>query len=234
MAVYKLAPDFARALRRRVLTVTIPLNLIIVAVGLGIAVVRVGSFAGLWIAFPVLIAVLSVSLYRGYRRQISQVGSFELALAPDHVTRTVAAFPPLTLRRDEILRISEHASGELTLHVQDPRRALRIPSQIERRNELRAELATWQAIEPAGKLHTRFWSLAASVLVVIAFVVTWTSSQVWIVATVGSALVLALLVSAFLIWRNRQGNAKTRRLAFFVLLPALAIAVQVITALRGR
>ena len=189
--------------------------------------------SGLVFAVPIIAIALVVGVYRGHRRQLEQARSLEFVVDPEQLTRSMSGVPPFVLQRDDVVKINEHASGELTLHARDSRRSIRIPAEIERRGELLQELSAWRPLEPAPRVRSQVWPVAATLLVLAAFGVAFTSNNVVVVGIVGSALAVAMLVCSFLLARNRQLDARTRRVAFLVLLPTAAIVVRVVSVLRS-
>lgn len=232
MGEYRLSEAFARTVRRRTLRVGLPLGCLAVLVGVGVSAAQTGSTAQFVVVLPFCAAVILVSAYRGYRRQVRQARSVVIAVSPETVTWRMAGVRERSIARADVLRIDEHDSGELTIVSRDPRQSLRIPAEIEEREELKRELGTFASIQRAGKVHATRWPAAAGVVTMLAFAITMVSTTKWVVATVGSALAVGLLACAWLIWRNRNLDARTRRAAWFVLLPVAAVIARVVAALR--
>jgi hypothetical protein len=229
MATYKLSPDFLQTLRRRML-LTVPLAVFAVTVGIGVTLARQDASA-IYIVLPIVAVALIVGLRRGYTRQVEQARTFEIELDADRLTRSMPPFPSLTLHRDDVTRIEEHTGGEITLHARERTQSLRIPADIERRDELLETLAAWNTIEKAGKVQAPLWPFASSILVIAAFAVTVTSENRLTVIIVGTLLFLALITCSVLLIRTKQLDAKTRRLGLVVLLPAIAVLVKVLSVL---
>lgn len=231
MAGYRLLPTYRAALLRRLLTSTVPVMLLVMVVVFGLSVAR-GQTAGLLVSVPVVAAAVGFVLYKAYRRQLRQLGTFEIRISGDQLTRSMDGVQPLTLHRGEVARIEEHATGELTVHAEEKSRSVRIPAAMERRDELLAELAAWQTIEPGGSVRASTHSTLVAVAVVLAFGITIASPNPLVVAVVGSLLFATVVTSLVLIARNAQLPASTRRLSWIGIIPALAILSRVLNALR--
>ncbi|HEX8171723.1 MAG TPA: hypothetical protein VF824_14395 [Thermoanaerobaculia bacterium] len=230
MGTYRRTPELLVMARRQALTRSLPLALLVVGAGVVIGPQN-GDVRGLWLVVPILLVAMVFGLRRGYRVQRDALASLELTVTPERITRTMSGFPEFNLRRDEVVRITIAPTGALTLHAASAQRTLGIPAQIERRDELVAELAQWRAIEPAPSRGSS-WPILAALLTIAAFVTTFVATNAIVVAVTGIALAIALGACAVLIWRNPQADARTIRLSFLVLLPLAAVIVKVVTVLR--
>ena len=234
MPVYKLTPDIFKALRKRFLRLFLPLMLFAGGMAILISVSQSDSNEGFVLAIPIFILLLSIALARAYKRARQKYLSFEVTTGPDQITRRMLGLSDVTLRREDIRRIEKQASGEITLRSSRPRESIRIPGEVERREELLSELAGWQPVEEGGSSPSPFLGTALGIAYIIAFAAFALSNSRFIIITVGTLLFLGLCTSAVLIWRNRGLDARTRRIAFLIAFPAIAVLLRVVMAWQGR
>lgn len=92
-----------------------------------------------------LLALVALTYRRRVRRFRARWASFEIALEPGAIARTVAGYPPVRIDRGEVTALEEHAAG---VTVRGGGKALVVPRELERYPEVRAALAAWR--RPAG------------------------------------------------------------------------------------
>ena len=233
MAEYRLLESFAHGVRRRTLRMLLPLSLLAGGVGLGISYIQSGSVAGATVAIPLTLAVVLFSTYRGYQRQLQQARSLVIIVSDDAVTLRMDGLQERTIARPDVVRIDEHESGELTVVSRNRRESIRVPRETEHREQLKRELSRLGNIQASGGIQADGWSTVTGAATLLAFAITMLSSDKWIVAIVGSLLSVGLLLSAWLIRRNVAIDARTRRLAILVVLPAAVVIARVVAVLRG-
>jgi hypothetical protein len=234
MPVYKLTPDISKTLRKRFFRLFLPLMLFAGGVAILISVSASDATEGFVFAIPLFVLLLSIALLRSYKRARQQYLSFELTTASDQITRRMLGLSEVTLRREDIRRIEKQASGEITLRSSRPRESIRIPGEVERREELLSELEVWQPVEEGRSSPSAFLGTAVGIACIMAFATVALSNSRYIIITVGTLLFLGLCTSAVLIWRNRGLDARTRRMAFLIAFPAIAILFRVVLAWQGR
>lgn len=228
MADYRASDELVRTLRRRFLTSAVPMALLAVAAGAGVVMAQRGPIIFL---IPLIALVLAVSMANAYRRQTARVASLRYSVTRNDITQTIDGTPPFTLARASVERIELHPTGEITLAGAE--QSLRIPREIHNREALLDELRDWAPVQDGPPIRSGMTSTVGGLGVMIGFAAVVLSQDPRVVVPVGIALVATLVWSAIAILRNPHVDARTRRMALFMILPLAAIVMRVITVLRG-
>jgi hypothetical protein len=126
---------------------------------LGYAAVLPGVREVVAVAPLVLVIALVPAFLRVRRGTSAELLSYELLVTPRVLRREVAGAMPAEILRPEVTRIVETKAG-LWVSSQSPRRSLFVARVVDGYADVRAELATWRAIEPlSGAWAT--WRLTA-------------------------------------------------------------------------
>jgi hypothetical protein len=236
---YRLAPSAIPLLRRRVLVRTILLGGIAGGTGMAIAVHL------LPIPAPAIILVVGLtvlglagaasgSLFLALALASEGWRTFELSISQDCVVRRQANLPDLILPSSEVTSIIERRDGAMVIRGATIRRVVGIPAGIERREELRRQLASWGPIRPPRGMWESAWTpIAAGALTMALLAVTMLSTRPVVVVSA------ACLLSAFLLWAfveirrsaSFDQRVKHRAWMFFLVIGLLAVRAAVVCGL---
>jgi heme/copper-type cytochrome/quinol oxidase subunit 4 len=176
--------------------------------------------------------VLAASLYTGRKRARVQLTSYVVTLDADRIRWDVQGTPTIEVARSDVTAIEERRPGGLAVYGRDRRKFVGVSDDIADYAAIRERLASWRAFDekPPAK-----WVavIATVVLTVVAFAITILSHNRIIVALVGSALAIALVICAVKIWRSPHFDRKMKRLSLVVALPIAVIIIHVVIAISG-
>jgi hypothetical protein len=173
-----------------------------------------------------------VGLRKGMKRGQESWDSFELVVGEDFVRRSKRDFPDLEIRRHEVTRIKENATG-LYVETKLRDRAIGIPRALIDYRDAR-ELSCWIPLVHAEPLG---WPSITLLLVIpvigfVLFALLLLSTNSWVVIATGSLLLIWLSVSIWVIRRSVQTSAHMKRLTLFTVIPLLAVIARLIQAIQ--
>jgi hypothetical protein len=176
--------------------------------------------------------MLAFSAYRSQKRAREQLASYVVFLEDDRIRRVIAGMPDSEVTRNDVTAIEERRPGGLAVYGRERRNVVGVNEDVDGYATIRDQLSQWRRFDE--KKSTSFLvAIFATILTVVAFGVTILSHDRVVVASVGSALVIALIVCAVMVLRNPHVDRKVKRTMFFVALPIAAIVVRVALALSG-
>jgi hypothetical protein len=117
-----------------------------------------------------MVAIMGFIIYRRtLARELVMWRSYRLALTPNIVRRVVDGVAPVELLRSEVTRVVVVPEQGLTLHTAAPLRFVYIPEQLERFEDVVAELGQWAPIQPPDVKKARLgqalgWLLGLGIL----------------------------------------------------------------------
>jgi len=89
-----------------------------------------------------LLALVALTYRRRVRRFRARWASFEIALEPEAIARTVEGYSPVRIARGEVTALEEHAAGVTVRGAGG--KGLVVPRELEGYDEVRAALAGWR------------------------------------------------------------------------------------------
>jgi len=194
------------------------------------AITRLGSAGFAFVIVGMTMIPLALGQYQGRRRAKRQLTSYTVTLDGEHIRRVIAGMADIEVKRAEVTAIEERRPGGLSVYGRDRRFFVGVNDQVEGYDAIRNQLSGWRPFDE--KRPAKFFVvLLVSVLTVVAFAVTILSHDRLVVASVGSALAIALIVCGLMIFRSPHVDRKTKRATLFMLLPLGAIVARVAVAL---
>lgn len=131
----------ARMNRRFALTAAAAFALL-VAIALGVMPRDEHGPRTLVFGLLLLLGLVVLTYRRRLRRFRARWDSFEIALEPEAVVRSVEGLPPVRVARAEVTAVEDLPAGVV---VRGPAgRAVAVPRELERYDEVRAALVTWR------------------------------------------------------------------------------------------
>lgn len=118
----------------------------------------------------VMTAIIMLIVYRRTSaRELVMWRSYRLALTPNIVRRVLDGVAPVEVLRSEVTRVVLVPEQGLTVHTADALRFVYIPEQLERFEDVVAELGQWAAIQPPDLKKARTgkalgWLLGIAIL----------------------------------------------------------------------
>jgi len=175
----------------------------------------------------VLAVVYGVMIVSSFFKMRRTMAALSITLNDDAISMNLPGVLASEVRRDEVTRIEERPKHALVVHGPG-KRAVGVPVMIAGYDEIRATLATWHPIEAAPPARVDLRRTLAVVGVLGGFAATYLFNDPLIVIPIGSLLVIGLLASLVIVWRNKMLDARYKRRMLWVLLPVFAIAIRVI------
>jgi len=180
---------------------------------------------------PLLLGFLGVVyalvIVMAFFKMRKRMAALSISLTDDAISMAVPGLLASAVLRDEVTRIEERPGQGIAVYGRD-KRVVGVPSMIGGYDEIRTALALWRPIEPAVP-NRGGWK---GTLIVFGVVAGWAATYLFddprLVIPIGSLVVIALLVSLVLIWRNKMLDVRYKRLMLLVLLPVAAIVVRLI------
>lgn len=195
----------------------------------------IASFLPAVVAVLVLFGALAGGLRKGIKRNRESWDSFELVVGEDFLIRRKKDFPELEIQRHDMTRIRETASG-LYVETQVKDRTIGIARALVNYEDARERLSRWlpPVHEPqqGWTAPTRWMWIYPSIMLVFCAVFFMSKSN-WAIVVTGIPLVLALIMSIWLLRRSVQVSTRIKRQALIFVLPLLAIIARLILAIQN-
>lgn len=174
-----------------------------------------------------LALIFAAMIVAGIFKIRKQAASISLTLTDDAISMSLPGLIASEVRRDDVMRIEERREQGIAVHGRD-KRVVGVPVMIEGYDDIRTVLATWRPIEPAQPARMELKRTLAVFGVLAGWAATYVFADPRIVIPVGSLLVIALLASLVIIWRNKMLDIRYKRAMLLVLVPVVAVAFRVI------
>ena len=233
MKTYHLSALFFAGLKRRVFLFGVPL--LVLAAGAGVVIYFANPNNQPFNAAPfvlILIAAMLVfSVWNAWRQQCKLWKSYQLNVGASAITREQMGLSPITIQRDEIVKIIELPEQGLSICTTDHAQRIDVPITLEGYAELRACLNEWRPLEtppPHQRLLPGWLVPAGGVLAIAAFLVIFLSPSKYLVIVVGSLMLILLIPGTFMVWRSKLVDRGTKRRLWMVIFPTAAIAARVV------
>jgi len=231
MREYKLSPLFFSQMRRRILSVGLPIMLLALVVGVLVGAQSEQSITRLLITVSLILILLAFSFTRAIRQQQKHWARYRLIIDENSIKKVQHGLAEIAIGYDEISKITESSSAGLVVQALTPYRQIAVPTTLEGYSELRLELASRYPFENIPENRARWMQLVpvlAGVATLVAFVVTIASPNPYVSGIVGTLLASGLVVSFISIQGNTQTTKQVKRGSILIIFPLLAIIVRVL------
>jgi len=175
----------------------------------------------------VFVVMIVISFFKVRRT----MAALSITLNDDTISMNVPGVLASEVRRDEVTRIEERPKQALVVHGPG-KRAVGVPAMIGGYDEIRAALATWHPIEAAQPSRFNLRRMLTTIAALGGWAATYLFDDPRVVIPIGSLLVIALLASVVIVWRNKVVDIRHKRLMLWVLMPVFALVVRVIEVAR--
>lgn len=209
---------------------------LLMAVGV-FAIVQVGRTNEDWrqkVGFGVLMLILAIiALFRSLKRQAVLFESMVLTVDDSGITRTQQDTPTKTLAADEITRIERVATGAFVIKGKNPTDTIWMPAQVASPEQLTSELARFGSVvpTPAPAWYTAYLSMIG-LLVLPLMYFFFSSANKLVTILCGTALLATLGASQWIIFRSKDIDNGTKRVAWILWLVMLWIVATFVIKLH--
>lgn len=234
MHEYTLTPAFFSQMRKKLLTVGVPIIGLAALVGLLIGGRGNLTSPAVVIIVPVFALLIAFSLFNSLRQQQRLWASYRLVVDENAIKRIQHGLPDIMIEKSELAKIVETASGGLAVHATNPNRQIVIPATLDGYSTVRSQLADWHAIETLSPTSAKWLSIqpvAWGLFALVAFMTTMLATNTILVVVAGTLLLALLLLSLVLIQRSRYLTTQTKRASWFIIFPIFAIGARIVLAL---
>jgi hypothetical protein len=228
LQIYRVSAESIKASIKRVTTIIVGIYLLYcIALSVVLLLRHTDEQMSFLKPIAVLALIMAICLVLVIRRIRLTLGTYTLQWDNLHVTRIQRGLPDMVLFHGEIMTIEETKRGALILVGHDRKTSIVIPSGIEHKDALKAQLNTIQPIQ-RFKLNTRrslhlISNLGAnlSFLVTIVMVVPYSHWQI---------AAIALLLNVIEVFRVFSMKHMTTWVRVFSILRVIMIALMVYRA----
>jgi hypothetical protein len=191
-----------------------------------------GSVLPVLLSILIIFGALVAGVRKGIRQNLESWNSFELLIGRDFLVRRIEGLPELEIQKHEVTAIKETTAG-LRVETTQRDRAIGIASSLVDYADAKARLSRWlvPVQERQRWMSPARWSSLVGLLVVVLFACIFYSDTSWIIVAAGVPLFTGLCACIWLIRRNVQISAQTKRLSLVAVLPLLAVVAKVILAI---
>lgn len=223
---YKLTPVFFTTLQKKFYFVTVPLVLLMLLGGFFLATMHSGINIGVMLIIPILLIVMLFNLRKSLNQQKQSWASYQLSLESDLISLSRNQLEAVTISKDEISSIKEYSGTSIV--VQAENKQIVIPVTLESFSEVRLFLSKWRNIDFAKSKSSQniLVMYSVTILTLLAFGIVAFASNKALVLITGSILLIVLISNLFLSQRNNNLDNKIKRNAWWVIIPALVIAIK--------
>ena len=236
MKTFKLDPDAFQDIRKKTFIRIIPLSFVAVFAGLYVSYInqspdssKIDTFS---FTIPVILVVLVYSIVRALNRRKVIWESYQLMIDGNTITRTENNTPTISINKDEIVEISDHANGIILIRSNEQAKFIYVPSAVQDRKELVQSLSEFGTINQVEAKKSNFTVYLYSLLVIGLFLLFYKSEKLPAILFSGSLLTIGLLWSFIEIRRSKHIDNKLKRSSYFVFFLIFVIIGRILFELR--
>ena len=234
MQVFKIREDGFKEIQKLVLTRTIPLLLITFTAALFLLPKKPDAPNILPFYIPVVILMVSISIYRGIKRRKKIFDSYTLTITNNLVTREQFNTATISIYFNDIIEIARHKNGGFSIKGKDAADLIGIPAQVANYAQLEAALQAIQPIVVKDKVPFLQKYPAVIGLVTIGLMVcVYRVNNKIIVGLAGSLLVTLMIWSLVKIQSSKNVDSRTKKSAWIVLIVLASVIGVMILKLTG-
>jgi len=142
MQQFSIRQDGFKEIRNAMLLKSVPLFILISAIGIGVPYYNSRGQRNDAAIFPFIIPVVLImivfSLYRSVNRQTDILKSYSISIDNHSITRTQNNLPAMTINKADVTEIIKSAKGGLIIKGNPAANIIGIPPQIENHEKLEA------------------------------------------------------------------------------------------------
>jgi hypothetical protein len=238
MQHFKIRADGFREIRKKMLSGTLPLLIIIGAFAITLSRMRPAAQQHdvnvLPFVIPFILLTAAIGLYRASARQKRLFDSYTLTITNNLISREQFDTPTVSIYFNEVREITKSTSGSLTIRGKETADVIIVPAQIENATMLEETLAGIREITDETKkpLYEKFPLLP--VLACLGLMICVYVSQNKIIVGVTGTMLLGLIIWCFFELRNDKNiDEKTRQSAWWLMVVLICVIATMIFKLTG-
>ncbi|MDB5253438.1 MAG: hypothetical protein JWP27_2607 [Flaviaesturariibacter sp.] len=181
------------------------------------------------IVLPVFALAISFGLWKGMKRQKAAFESYRLTIEPNSLYRDMDGVQTIQMYHSEVARITKNKHGAVTIYGAEKESIIRVPAQIDNRDQLEELLSMIRPIESTdGQSLQPLKAVLMSVATLGLMTLTFISRNAIVVTIAGLALTAFLTWSFIVTRRNPEIDDKTKKGMTMVFLLVFSILMKVI------
>jgi hypothetical protein len=205
--LYTIRPEGFNEVRNKILTKLIPLFILAISVGTYTSFSNLnfqdGDYTSLYIAIPVFLIYGLFSISRSLNRRKKMFESYSLSIDENSIWRDIKDTPSIHLYRSEVEQIQVLPNKVILIKTREKGNMIYVPAQVSNYDDLVNVLSEIKPLEQSDSiLKKQRWSILASIAMLGFLVLTFTSSNKFIVTFSG----VGLLILSILLLRKVKGN----------------------------
>jgi hypothetical protein len=226
--IFKIRVDGFKEIKKQLLFKSLPILLISMAFGLGIAFFNTKDKEDLVTILPIMIPffvlTLGYGIHKGLKRQKLLFDSYKLLFSENSVIREQINTPTITILLNDIKSIIKDKKGSYTIKGKTNSETIFIPVQIENHEKLELVFNKIKPIESFNKPTFEEKYKTPILLLTLVCMATVYISDNKILVGISGLLVSVLLINSFIkIKNNNNIDNKTKRIGIYSLLVLVSI-----------
>lgn len=233
MKQFTLLPDAANVLRKTLLSRLLFMTGIVIIAVFIVPMVLSGEFSvdlSTGITLVIIAVMLAITYKLGLQRAKRMLSTYRLTIAEDSITREISNMPTLTLRVDEIQKISRNADGSYTIKGNSALNAIGIPSGVEGREELELMLAAIMPLTITS--NTTIWLRYQYLIILLVVGFMYGSYMVenkYLATFMGVVFISMMCYSWIVQQRSKNVSKRVRMFSYLMIIPVISVIMRLIT-----
>jgi len=189
-----------------------------------------GDLNPLFIFVPLMIVLLGVSMNKNVKKLRKTAETYTLTITEEIISREQAGLPTLSIKRNEIRKISRTSTGNLLVTGPGMLLYIEIPSQIDNYTELYEIL---NSIKPVKQVSYNEGLLVAVITILsgLATLGIFAGPNKVIIAICGTVISVIMCFFIYLILSGKYGDEKTKKKVWIYMIAAISYIVITINKL---
>jgi hypothetical protein len=187
------------------------------------------------IVMPIMVILLFVGGYLGWRRIKGQFESYTLTITETEIIRVQKNTPTITHLKSDISEIIKQHNGGFSIKKQSINDMIGVPPQIEEYDKLEGIL---NQIVPIKVNNSKTWiekfAIPIAVVNLGLLLCAMYSTNAYLVTISGTTVLISLIYSLFSVNKNKNIDSRTRRLMYVAIIPMLSIFGRMILLLLNK
>jgi hypothetical protein len=187
------------------------------------------------IFMPIMVILLFVGGYLGWRRIKEQFKSYTLTITDTEIIRVQKNTPTITHLKSDISEIIKQHNGGFSIKKQSINDMIGVPPQIEEYDKLEGIL---NQIMPVKVNNSKTWiekfAIPIAVVNLGLLLCAMYSTNVYLVNISGTIVLISLIYALFSVNKNKNVDSRTRRLMYVAIIPMLSIFGRMILLLSNK
>lgn len=231
MEQFRVLPEAAKELKKKMFFRTLPITLISAGVGLYISGFASEDYYDniFTILLPAVVVIVMVSYgaYRSWRTQKTFLETYTLTFTDKEITREAKNLPVITIHLFEVNGITKDRNGNLFVQGKDRANTIGIPAKIENYERVETLLEQIQPITGLSFLMKYRQVLALSVIGLM--ICLYTVSNKIIIGISGVLLTVALIWSFYELQTNKNVTKSAKSMSWLRLVFVLFVIYTTVT-----